>query len=47
VDRYGLDLRLQTDRGMAYTRVGFAAPIDSIDELRSAAVELTRRARGH
>ena len=46
VDRYGLDLRLQTERGMAYTRVGFAAPIDSIDELRSAAVELTRRARG-
>ncbi|BBX67684.1 pyridoxamine 5'-phosphate oxidase [Mycolicibacterium psychrotolerans] len=46
-DRYGLDLRLETERGMAYTRVGFAAPIDSIDELRSAAVELTRRARGH
>lgn len=47
VDRYGLDLRLQTERGMAYTRVGFATPIDAIDELRSAAVELTRRARGH
>ena len=47
VDRYGLDLRLQTERGMAYTRVGFASPIDSMTELRSAAVELTRRARGH
>ncbi|MGE0215510.1 HugZ family protein [Mycolicibacterium sp.] len=44
-DRYGLDLRLTTERGIAYTRVGYAAPIDSIDELRSATVELTRRAR--
>jgi heme iron utilization protein len=45
VDRYGLDLRLSTQRGMAYTRVGYGAPIDSISELRSATVELTRRAR--
>lgn len=45
-DRYGLDLRVDTERGMAYTRIGYAAPIDSIDQLRSAAVELTRRARG-
>jgi putative heme iron utilization protein len=44
-DRYGLDLRLSTPRGMAYTRVGYAAPINSINELRSAAVELTQRAR--
>ena len=44
-DRYGLDLRLDTERGLAYTRIGYASPIDSIDELRSAAVELTRRAR--
>jgi putative heme iron utilization protein len=44
-DRYGLDLRLSTERGLAYTRIGYAAPIDSIGELRSAAVELTRRAR--
>jgi len=44
-DRYGLDLRLTTDRGMAYTRIGYAEPIDSVDELRSAAVELVRRAR--
>ncbi len=44
-DRYGLDLRLTTERGLAYTRVGYAKPIDSIDELRSAAVDLTRRAR--
>ena len=45
-DRYGLDLRLDTERGLAYTRIGYASPIDSIGELRSAAVELTRRARG-
>ena len=44
-DRYGLDLRLSTDRGLAYTRVGYANPIDSIDELRAATVDLTRRAR--
>ncbi|MGV0837596.1 HugZ family pyridoxamine 5'-phosphate oxidase [Mycolicibacterium thermoresistibile] len=45
-DRYGLDLRLDTERGVAYTRVGYPTPLQSIDELRSAAVELTRRARG-
>ncbi|HKH53430.1 MAG TPA: pyridoxamine 5'-phosphate oxidase, partial [Mycobacterium sp.] len=38
-------LRVVTQRGVAYTRIGYAAPIDSIDELRSATVELTRRAR--
>ena len=43
-DRYGLDLRVTTDRGVAYTRIGYAAPLASIDELRSAAVELARRA---
>jgi putative heme iron utilization protein len=45
-DRYGLDLRLDTPRGVAYTRVGYAAPITAYDELRAATVELTRRARG-
>jgi len=44
VDRYGLDLRVVTDRGMAYTRVGYARPIESVDELRSATVALTRLA---
>jgi heme iron utilization protein len=44
-DRYGLDLRVVTPRGVAYTRIGYAAPIDSFDELRSATVELTRRSR--
>jgi putative heme iron utilization protein len=44
-DRYGLDLRVTTPRGVAYTRVGYAQPIDSYDELRSATVELARRGR--
>ncbi|OBK87369.1 HugZ family protein [Mycolicibacter sinensis] len=44
-DRYGLDLQVVTERGVAYTRVGYRRPIDSIDELRAAAVELVRSAR--
>jgi putative heme iron utilization protein len=44
-DRYGLDLRVTTDRGIAYSRVGFAAPLHNADELRSASVELVRQAR--
>jgi putative heme iron utilization protein len=44
-DRYGLDLRVTTERGVAYTRIGYATPIDSMGELRAATVELTRRAK--
>jgi putative heme iron utilization protein len=44
-DRYGLDLKVTTDRGVAYTRVGYAGPIGSFDELRAATVELARRAQ--
>ena len=44
-DRYGLDLRVMAERGVAYTRVGYAKPIDSINEFRMATVELARRAR--
>jgi putative heme iron utilization protein len=44
-DRYGLDLRLETERGMAYTRIGYRTPLNSFDELRSATVELARLAR--
>ncbi|MFQ6396296.1 HugZ family protein [Nocardia sp. KC 131] len=44
-DRYGLDLRVVTPRGVARTRVGYVAPLDSIDELRAATVELARRSR--
>jgi putative heme iron utilization protein len=45
IDRYGLDLKVGTERGMAYTRIGFGSPIDSVDELRSAAAQLAQRAR--
>ncbi len=44
-DRYGLDLRVTTPRGVAVTRVGYFSPIDSAADLRSATVELARRAR--
>ncbi|WP_109524819.1 MULTISPECIES: HugZ family pyridoxamine 5'-phosphate oxidase [Nocardia] len=43
-DRYGLDLRVVTARGVARTRVGYAQRIDSADQLRAATVELARRA---
>ncbi len=45
VDRYGLDLKVSTPRGEAYTRIGYGAPIDAVGELRAATVELARRAR--
>jgi putative heme iron utilization protein len=45
-DRYGLDLKVTTERGIAYTRVGYPEPIDSIDELRSATVQLVDLAKG-
>ncbi|WP_431965690.1 HugZ family protein [Nocardia sp. bgisy134] len=44
-DRYGLDLRVESPRGVARTRVGYAERLDGIDGLRAATVELTRRAR--
>ena len=44
-DRYGLDVKVTTERGIAYTRVGYAEPIDSIDDLRAATVELVRLAK--
>ncbi|CPR05296.1 heme iron utilization protein [Mycobacterium bohemicum DSM 44277] len=45
VDRYGLDLRVHTPRGVAYTRVGFPERLASADQLRSATAELARSAR--
>lgn len=44
VDRYGLDLRVRTPRGVAYARVGFPARLDAADELRSATAGLARAA---
>lgn len=46
VDRYGLDLKVSTPRGGAYTRVGFGGALSSAEELRAATVDLVRRARG-
>jgi heme iron utilization protein len=46
VDRYGLDLRVQTPRGVAYARVGFPQRLDSADQLRSATAALARGATG-
>ncbi|MBU3749081.1 MAG: DUF2470 domain-containing protein [Mycobacterium sp.] len=45
VDRYGLDLKVSTPRGAAYTRVGFGHALSSPGELRSAAADLVHRAR--
>ena len=44
-DRYGLDLRVSTPRGVAYTRVGYPAPLNSAAQMRTAAVELVGLAR--
>ncbi|MCW1958547.1 MAG: DUF2470 domain-containing protein [Mycobacterium sp.] len=45
IDRYGMDLKVLTPRGAAYTRVGFGRTLNSADELRSATADLVRRAR--
>jgi heme oxygenase (biliverdin-IX-beta and delta-forming) len=46
IDRYGLDLELDTPRGPAAARVAFAQPVDEAGGLRAATVELVRHARG-
>ncbi|RDH74365.1 DUF2470 domain-containing protein [Mycolicibacterium moriokaense] len=43
-DRYGLDLEVSTPGGLARARVGYVAPLNSHGDLRSATVELARRA---
>lgn len=45
IDRYGMDLSIETPRGTAPSRVGFATPATEADGLRAATVELARRAR--
>lgn len=45
-DRYGIDLELETPRGKAQTRIGFAEPLTDPDGLRAGTVELAKRARG-
>lgn len=45
IDRYGIDLSIETPRGTAPARVGFAEPATEPDGLRTASVELAKRAR--
>ena len=44
IDRYGLDLRAHTPRGIAHARVGFPQRLDSADQLRSTTAALARAA---
>lgn len=45
IDRYGLDLRIDTPRGIAAGRASFAQPVTAPDGLRAATVALVRAAR--
>nr|WP_320670697.1 ABC transporter substrate-binding protein [Patulibacter sp. DM4] len=45
-DRYGLDLRVTTPRGVGRSRIGFDERLDAPAGLRAATVALARRARG-
>ena len=45
LDRYGIDLALDTARGRAPARVAFSAPLAERGELRAASVDLVDRAR--
>lgn len=45
IDRYGLNLAIETPRGHAPSRVGFDEPVNEPGGLRGATVELTRLAR--
>lgn len=45
IDRYGIDLKVTTPRGVAYTRVGFGRVLSSTNELRAATVDLANSAR--
>jgi putative heme iron utilization protein len=44
-DRYGLDLKVTTPRGVAYTRIGYPSRLNAPDEMRAASVDLVTRAR--
>jgi putative heme iron utilization protein len=45
IDRYGMDLKIRTLRGVAPARVGWVTPAADRDGLRGASVELVRHAR--
>lgn len=44
-DRYGLDLKVTTERGVAYTRIGYPHRLDAADQMRAATVELVQQAK--
>ncbi len=44
LDRYGMDLRLRTPRGLAMARVGWRSPAEAVADLRPRSVELVRYA---
>lgn len=45
IDRYGIDLIVETPRGKAQTRVGFTAAVSDAGSLRAACVDLANRSR--
>jgi heme iron utilization protein len=45
IDRYGLDLYITTPRGVGVGRLAFAEPVADRHGLRTATIELARRAR--
>ncbi len=45
IDRYGMDLRVTTPRGIGETRLPFSEPANAPGGLRGATVELAKRAR--
>lgn len=45
IDRYGIDLAVETPRGHAPTRVGFEEAANAPEDLRACTVELARQAR--
>lgn len=45
IDRYGIDLLVETPRGKAQTRVGFTAAVSDAGSLRAACVDLANRSR--
>lgn len=44
-DRYGLDLKVTAERGIAYTRIGYPRRLDEVSQMRSAAVALVQQAQ--
>lgn len=45
IDRYGIDLLVETPRGKAQARVGFSVPVTDAGSLRAACVDLAKRSR--